>query len=303
MAIDNELIILGNSSASPTVDRHHTAQYFQFGADRILIDCGEGTQKRLLEEGVAYNKIDHIFISHLHGDHYLGLVGLLNTMGLNGRKKDINIYAPKELKAILDAHFTVSGHYLNFPIHMHPHKDGAYTVTLKQLTVTCFPMVHRLPCHGFSFKELQNELPLNIEACQTLDLPIHLYKDIKKGENIDWNGETIANKTLTLPQGKPLSYAYMSDTRYTPLLADYVTEATLLYHETTFLHNLVDRAEMTAHSTAYEAGLFANQSAVYQLIIGHFSSRYTDLNEFLEEARKAFKQTELALEGARFTLG
>jgi ribonuclease Z len=302
MAVPNKLVILGNSSASPTLDRHHSSQYFQFDKHHILIDCGEATQNRLLENRIGFNKITHIFISHLHGDHYLGLMGLLNTMALNGRSKALHIFAPAPLKNIMDAHFSVSKGYIDYDIHFHPHKEGSFTIELEHLRVDAFELVHRVPCHGFKFVEKHTRKKIDLEACRELKIPQSWLKRIAKGEDYKDEKRHIHNSKLTLPHDPPMSYCYMSDTRYTPELMRYAKKSTLLYHEATFLHDLVDRAVKTAHSTALEAGKFASQASVNQLIIGHFSSRYVHLEEHLQEARREFPNTELADEGRIFHL-
>ena len=302
MAVSNKIVILGNSSASPTLDRHHSSQYFQFDNHHILIDCGEATQNRLLENHIGFNKITHIFISHLHGDHYLGLMGLLNTMALNGRKKVLHIYAPAPLETIMNAHFSVSKGYIEYDIDFHAHKEGSFKIQLEHLEVQAFELVHRVPCHGFKFVEKHTRKKIDLEACRKFNIPQHWMKRIALGEDYKEGDKLIHNDELTLPHDLPLSYCYMSDTRYTPELSQFAKNSSLLYHEATFLHDLVDRAVKTAHSTALEAGLFAKQSAVNQLIIGHFSSRYAYLDKHLEEARKEFPDTELAEEGRIFHL-
>lgn len=295
------ITILGTSSAAPTKDRFHSGQYFTFLRDVVLIDCGEGTQYRLLQYGLNYQKINHIFISHLHGDHYLGLPGLINTMALNSRSKPLTVYGPSGLSTILDAHFSSGKSHLSFDLTVEELQAGE-RIELKSMTCEVVQLEHRIPCYGFRFVQNQSDRKLNIARCEELNIPVSVYSLLKEGADYSDEHRQIGNVELTFPSDKPFSYGYMTDTRYLPELSEVFAETDVLYHEATYLSTLIDRAEATFHSTAQQAGMFARLSAVNQLIIGHFSSRYDDLKPLLEEARSEFPNTELAVEAKTFEI-
>lgn len=233
----------------------------------------------------------------MHGDHFLGLPGLINTMQLNQRSRPLNVYGPPELKDVLDLHFKAGRGQLTFEINHHEISDGL-EVTLKDLKCTVVEVVHRIPCFAFRFDQHFPRKKLNLNACLAYNIPTEAYHSITEGQNyVTADGKTIANKLLTKTPEPGFSYGYVTDTLYKPELCKHFNGIRLLYHEATYLSNLIDRAVMTYHSTALEAGKFALQSAVKQLIIGHFSSRYDALNDHLSESRSVFPQTILAVEG------
>jgi ribonuclease Z len=297
-----KVTILGIGSATPSKERHHSAQYLVCQSTHILLDCGEGTQERITDYGVKFQKITRIFISHLHGDHYLGLMGLITSMNHNNRTKPLWIYAPKGMEEIFKLHCKHAAISLNFELEFVTlHDNEKHDFEFENLQVQAVPVHHRVPCFSFLFKEVHQERTLNLEACKQYNIPIHQYPDLKRGsEGTLQNGGLVANEVLTFDPPPPFSYAYVTDTRYAPEIAKAYKGFSVLYHEATFLHNLLDRAIETGHSTAKQAGMFAAQMGVKQLILGHFSSRYGDLSAHQIEASAEFSNTILAKEGMIF---
>lgn len=295
-----EVTILGCSSATPTSDRHPSAQVLNVQGRLFLIDCGEGAQIQLRRFGIRIQKIDHIFISHLHGDHFFGLAGLLGTMHLLGRTKEIHIYSPEGLKEILELQNKYSETFLRFQVihHVLDTKKQELILDTKILSVTTLPLEHRIPCSGFLFCEKQ--LPRNIikEKLDELEVPLAYYNSIKAGNDFTKeDGTVIPNELLTKDPPIPRTYAYCSDTCYNEPLIEMIKGADLLYHEATFTVEMTERAKATSHSTAADAGTVASKAGVKKLIIGHFSARYKELEPLLEEAKTVFPETELAIEG------
>jgi ribonuclease Z len=300
-----ELTILGSSSATPTQNRHPTAQVLNIRERFFLIDCGEGTQSQLVRYKIKYSRIGHIFISHLHGDHYLGLMGLLSTMHLQGRNNEIHLYGQQELMDIIELQLRLSQTVLRYNLIFHPVKNYSGTIILEDedLSVSTISLNHRIPCTGFLFKEKPKPRKLLINKMKQYNIPFKYYAGIKNGENYEDDfGNIIPNKELTISAGRPRSYAFCSDTVYLEHLADEVRGVDLLYHESTFMHDLLDRAKATFHSTSIEAATVAKNAGVLRLLIGHFSARYKDLGPMLEEARTIFPESELALEGRKFVV-
>jgi len=298
-----ELTILGSSSATPTYNRHPTAQVLNIRERFFLIDCGEGTQTQLVRYRLKYNRIGHIFISHLHGDHYLGLMGLISTMHLQGRTNELHIFGQQELMDIIELQLRLSNTILRYQLIFHPIKNFSGTLIHEDddLTVRTIVLNHRIPCTGFLFKEKPKPRKLLINKMQHFSIPFNYFAGIKNGDDYEDDfGNIIKNQELTISSGNPRSYAFCSDTIYDEQLADEVRGVDLLYHESTFMHDLVDRAKATFHSTTIEAATIAQKAEVRKLIIGHFSARYKDLNPLLIEARTVFKNTDLALEGMKF---
>lgn len=269
---------------------------------RILIDCGEGTQYKLIRSNLSYQKIDIVLISHLHGDHYLGLFGLLNTMSLNYRKQPLHVFAPGGLRELVDHHFRLSNTTLRFELNIHEILGGEELIfDQDNLEIHALPVKHRVPCYAYLIREKAVERKLNIDACEKYGIHQDQFRALKSGEDLTQeDGSVLRNELLTFEPEPPFSYAYVTDTIYLEELARRVSGVQVLYHEATFLDNLMDRAEMTYHSTAGQAARFASKALVNQLIIGHFSSRYHDLQPHLEEARALFPNTELAEEGRSF---
>jgi ribonuclease Z len=300
-----ELTILGSSSATPTFNRHPTAQVLNIRERFFLIDCGEGTQKQLVRYKIRYNRIGHIFISHLHGDHYLGLMGLLSTMHLQGRTMELHLYGQSELMDIIELQLRLSHTVLRYNLIFHPVKNYSGTIILEDedLTVSTIVLNHRIPCTGFLFREKPKPRKLLINKMKQFNIPFKFFAGIKNGDDYEDDfGNVIPNSELTMSAGQPRSYAFCSDTLYEPQLADEVRQVDLLYHESTFMHDLLDRAKITFHSTSVEAAMTAKNAGVGKLVIGHFSARYKDLIPMLNEAQLIFPETELAIEGMKFSV-
>lgn len=300
-----ELLILGCSSATPTAKRNPTAQLLNIAERFFLIDCGEATQIQLRRFKTKFQKIDHIFISHLHGDHFLGLPGLLASMHLLGRKQSLTIYGPPELELILSTVHKYSDTHLNYPITF-VHTTDKEKVLLfedEKVEVYSFPLKHRIPCTGFLFKE--KPVLRNIDKYQMEKYNVSLseiYK-LKQGANVlNENGELILNHLLTVDPPLPRSYAFCSDTIYDEELVKYIKNVTLLYHESTFLHAMLKRAQDTYHTTALQAAQMAQSANVKQLILGHYSARYPKTEDFLTEASPVFANTLLAIEGKKINV-
>lgn len=294
------LTILGSNSATPAYGRHHTAQYLQIQKNTFLVDCGESTQLQLSKYKCKTQKIDHIFISHLHGDHYLGLMGLLFTMHLLKRDKELHIYGPKGLSEIITIQLKYSGSTLNYDLIFHELSSSEKQLIFEDTTaeVFSFPLNHRIPCTGFLFKEKTKSVRLNKNKLPP-NLPLLQIAMLKKGEDVyNENGKLIyRNSDLTLPPKKSRSYAYCSDTKYDESIIEHIKNVDLLYHEATFLEGKAIWAEKTFHSTTDQAGKIAEAAKVDKLLIGHYSARYKDLTPFLEETKKYFANAELAIEG------
>lgn len=300
-----ELTILGASSATPTSNRNPTAQVLNVLERFFLIDCGEGTQMQLRKFKIKFQRINHIFISHLHGDHYFGLMGLLSSMHLLGRQNELHVYAPAPLKEIIDIQLKYSETYLNYPLIFHPLNFETKNVMFEDdlVKVSSFPLFHRIATCGFLFEEKEKAKSIIKEKIKEYEIGVADIQNIRLGEDfITKMGVKIPNSELTHPSPHLRKYAYCSDTRYNEKLLDYVSDVDLLYHEATFLHELLDRAEATFHTTAKEAGIFASKANAKQLIIGHFSARYPDLKPLLDEASAHFSNTLLAQEGQSYLI-
>jgi ribonuclease Z len=300
-----EVTILGSSSATPIFNRNPTAQALNINERLYLIDCGEGTQQQMLRFDVKASRIDHIFISHLHGDHYLGLVGLLSSLHLNGRKKSLKLYGPPQLMEIIDLQFKYSDTTLNYAIEFQATNPAQRETILENqdIKVETIPLDHRIPCTGFLFKEKKRLRKILKEKVAELNIPIEVFATLKRGADYTAPDGTIyTNEELTTDSDQPKCYAYCSDTMYNPAYFEQIANADLLYHEATFLHNMVERANVTHHTTALQAAEVALKIKAKKLLIGHFSARYKTLNELLDEARSVFPSTELAIEGKTFEI-
>jgi len=301
-----KLTILGSSSALPTSGRYPSAHVLSAHERLFLIDCGEGTQMQLRKTRIRFAKINHIFISHLHGDHVFGLYGLLSTFSLMGRKNPIHLYAPENYDKILKSHLSDFDINLSFEIDFIPLSAKVPVKILddKYLTVTSFPLKHRVPAFGFLFREKQPERNIIKECIDKYKIPLVRIPAIKKGEDfITSDGNIIKNENITLPPPKPLSYAYCSDTKYFKRLASFVKGVSLLYHEATFDKTKDDLAEMTGHSTTLDAAKTALDANVGTLIIGHFSARYKEIEPLVDEARTVFPETYPAIDGKSYEVG
>lgn len=299
------VLILGNSSATPMFDRHPTAQLINFNEQYFLIDCGEGTQMQLSRYGIKSNRIAHIFISHLHGDHYLGLVGLLSSMNLTGRKSDLHLYGPPALHDIIQLHFLHSDTTLQYKLIFHPTRSDRSEVILQMpmLRVTTFPLQHRIPTTGFRFDEGPRLASIIAEKVEKLQVPKVYLSQLKRGIDCTApDGTVYRSSELTTPAPASRSYAYCSDTRAFAQYVDHIREVDLLYHESTFMQDMLPRAIETYHSTAYEAAQVALQVGAKALLLGHYSARYRDLQPLLKEATAIFPSAQLSAEGKWFNV-
>jgi ribonuclease Z len=298
--------ILGNNSALPAFDRHPTAQIITMEDQIFLVDCGEGTQMQMAKYKIRRSKINHIFISHLHGDHYFGLIGLLTSMGLLGRSQDLHIHAPDALREIIGLQLKVADIHLPYLLLFHslsqPQPDQP-NVFLREarFEVSCFPVVHRIECWGFIFREVRPFRRVNPEKARQHDIPASFFDRLKWGESyLKKDGTLVENQWVTEPAHKSRSYAYAADTMFDERIASFVCGVDLLYHETTYLKDLETQAGRRFHSTTVQAATIARQAGVQRLLIGHFSSKYEKLQAFEEEAREVFPNTDLALEGVTY---
>ena len=294
------LTILGSGSATPVPDRHTTAQVLTIEGDFFLIDCGEGTQYRLIEHHFRPGRLKYIFISHLHGDHYFGLVPLLSSLNLAGRTDELWLFGPRGLWEIITIQFRYSDTRLNYPIHFQETDPDQPTLILDHpnVSVETIPLQHRIACTGFLFREKKRKRKLIAEKLPA-DLPIPFYRLLKDGTDIlDDSGQVLYSADeYTLPAPPARSYAFCSDTRYNEAMFDQIRGVNLLYHEASFLDDMEALSEKYFHSTARQAALTAVQTEVGRLMIGHFSSRYKIADEFLVQARSVFPETYLAIEG------
>lgn len=297
-----ELTILGSSSATPAYQRNPAAQVLNIHERLFLIDCGEATQIQLTKFKVKFHRINHVFISHLHGDHYLGLMGLLSTLHLTGRTNELFLYCHQELKEVIDLELKISETQLRFPIRYHFFQEEDETIFEDDaICIKTIQLNHRIPCKGFIFLEKSGLRNLLRDKIVEYSIPVSAIPDIKKGNDfVTESGEKIKNNLLTSEPRIPRSYAYCSDTKYSKNIIPKIAGMDLLYHEATFLHDLLARAEETFHTTSLQAGQIAKEAKAVKLIIGHFSARYKDLNPLLEEARSVFSNAFLALEGEKY---
>lgn len=293
-----ELTILGSNAAVPANGRHPSAQYLDVGREAFLIDCGEGTQIQMMNFRIKRSKINHIFISHLHGDHIFGLIGLLMSMSLNNRKTPLHVYSPNGLEDIIRIQIDKP---LTYPLHFHVTNPETPELLYESNTITVrtIPLVHRVPCHGFLFEEKDRPAQMRKEKIEEYAIPYTAIPAIKKGgDYMMEDGRCIPNSELTKPAPKGRKFAYCSDTMYSEKIVPLIKEVDILYHEATFMHDCLEQAEKTMHTTALQAATIAQKARVRKLIVGHFSSRYKNLVPLLEEAQSIFEATQLAEEGA-----
>lgn len=300
-----DVTILGSNAATPLYNRNPTAQILNVNERIFLIDCGEGTQQQLLRYGIRAQRIHSIFISHLHGDHYLGLVGLISSLHLIGRNKPLTIYGPPELKEIIDIQLkyseTVISYPLNFVFTHNRHSEIIYETN--ELTVETIILDHRIPCTGFLFKQKPRLRKIDKVKIEELAIPLEWIPLIKRGVDFTApDGTYYCAADLTLDPDPPRSYAYCSDTICNWKYLDQVRGVNTIYHESTFLSDMEARATETYHTTAAQAAEVAVRAEVEQLLLGHFSARYKDLSPILEEARLTFSNAHLAIEGATFSV-
>jgi len=300
-----KLTILGTSSALPTSERYPSAHVLNAHERLYLIDCGEGTQMQLRRNRIRFGKINHIFISHLHGDHLFGLYGLLSSFSLMGRVTPLHLYAPENYHSILISHLSDFDIHLNYEIKFIPlsGKDPVMILDEKYITVTSFPLDHRVPAFGFLFREKPYDRNIIKEAIGKYEIPGVRIPAIKKGEDfITSEGTMIKNEEITIAGREPLSYAYCSDTKYFKRLASFVMGVDLLYHEATFDKSMEELAQTTGHSTTSDAARTAYSAGAKALIIGHFSARYRNIQPLVNEARTIFSHTFPAIDGQTYDL-
>ncbi|MFT4771279.1 MAG: ribonuclease Z [Cryomorphaceae bacterium] len=300
-----EVTILGCGSATPTLRHGPTSQFLEHNSHYFLIDCGEGTQLQLRRYKVRFLRINHIFISHNHGDHCLGLPGLISTLHLLGRSKPLAVYCQEGLKEAVEFQLKISHSRLRFEINWHilnPEKKALIFET-KKLEVFSFPLNHRVPCCGFLFAEKPHARNIKTSCINKYNIPVARIRQIKAGSDyVLEDGTVISNDQLTHQPEAPLSYAFCSDTAYQKQTAEFVQGADLIYHESTFLEADAERAESTFHSTASQAARVAKEANAKKLILGHYSARYKNMEPFLEEAIEVFSNVELADEGMVISL-
>ena len=295
--------ILGNNSAIPAHGRHPTAQIVTLNEQLFLIDCGEGTQIQIAQYKIKWSKINNIFISHLHGDHYFGLIGLLTSMSLLGRETEVHLYAPATLAKIIQLQLDAANTKLSYPLLFHALKHEGKIVEHDKFSVECFATQHRVECWGFIIREKREPRKIDKEKVLQYEIPAAYYNKLKAGDDYEKKDGTIIKNELVTIANKPCrSYAYSADTVYDERLINKVKGVDLLYHETTYLKEGAERAALRFHATTHQAATIAQKAAVKKLIIGHFSSKYETLDAFLEEAREVFENTDLALEGTAYLL-
>lgn len=295
-----KLTILGYNSAVPKRNVAPTAQLLEMGYHTFLIDCGEGTQVQLRKAKVKFSKINHIFISHLHGDHVFGLIGLISSFQLLGRETPLQIFGPKGIRDFIMNQLRHTESHCSFELNFFELSSNFSEMIFEDEKVEIFtiPLDHRIYTNGYLFKEKTKPRKLKMEAVWNCpEIKICDYENLKKGKDFKLsNGEIIPNTELTCNPPRPLSYAFCSDTRYKPDIVSIIKNVDLLYHESTFLSDLQELAERTAHSTAKEAAMIARDAEVGQLILGHFSNRYEDLTVLLDEAKHVFENTVLPVQ-------
>ena len=300
------LTILGCHSATPRTNAFPTSQYLEINNRHFLIDCGEGTQSQMRKYKIGFSKINHIFISHLHGDHFYGLIGLISTFGILNREKPLHIFGPKGIKDIVVLQLRLSKSYKMYEIIFHELSSEKSEVIFEdeKVIIRTIPLNHRVYTNGFLFTEKPKLKKLSIEKIKQYDeIEKCDYNNLKLGKNFTLSsGEIIPNHKLTLPPDPPKSFAFCSDTFYKPDIVPIIKNVDVLYHEATFLKDQEDLCEKTKHSTAEQAAFIAHKANVGKLIIGHYSSRYKDISEFKKEAKTIFNNVELAEAGKKYSI-
>ena len=299
-----ELTVLGANSATPFPGRFSSSFVLNYDHELALIDCGEGAQIKMNQFRIKVSRINHIFISHLHGDHIFGLPGFLHSFNLNGRNKPLHLYAPVGIKMYLDVIQETTGGSFNFPLIIQEmdHIDARVICRFNDVDVRAFPMKHRIPTYGYRFDESPLLAKIDSQAIASWHMTIEEIKAAKAGKSIIRDGAEIGNDQLTLPRDRARSFSYCSDTIYDPSLIPYIRGSDTLYHEATYLHALQDKARERMHATSKEAGLMARQSGVTTLLIGHYSSRYDDVIPLQEEARLEHARTFVVSEGETYSV-
>ena len=297
------LTILGCYAATPRTITNPTSQVLEIKNRLFLIDCGEGTQVQLRKNKVRFSQINHIFISHLHGDHFFGLVGLVSTFALLNRTTDLHIHGPKGIKEIITLQLKLSNSWTAYNLYFHEltSTESELVYEDEKVTVKTIPLDHRIYTNGFLFEEKPAERKLNINAVQNYDINVCYFQNIKNGKDMTLeDGRVILNSELTFDPPAPKSYAYCSDTMYDERIIPIIKNADVLYHEATFLETEVHLSEKTKHATAKQAATIALKANVKQLVLGHYSTRYPSIELFREEAETIFPNVLLADDGANF---
>jgi ribonuclease Z len=295
--------ILGNNSAVPAFDRHPTSQVVTMDGNNYLVDCGEGTQIQMIRYKIRRGKISHIFISHLHGDHYFGLVGLINTFGLLSHQQDLHVFGPAPLQQIIELQLKVAETHLSYNLHFHTITKEAVLVDDEKIKISCFRTNHRIECYGFVFEEKRKPRKLEPAKAAEHGVPTIFYERLREGEDYTAkNGSVIKNEWVTTKAPAGHKYSFCGDTKYDESILPHIKDSDMIYHETTYLDNMRVKAEERFHSTTKQAAMIAIKSGTKKLLIGHFSSKYAELDEFEKEAREVFENTELALEGVCYEL-
>ncbi|MGX1930658.1 ribonuclease Z [Flagellimonas sp. 2504JD4-2] len=300
-----KLTILGCYSATPRTFTSPTAQVLEIRNHLFLIDCGEGTQVQLRKYKVKFSRIKHIFISHLHGDHFFGLPGLISTFRLLGRDSELHIYGPKGIKEAITLFLKLGDSWTNYPLIFHElqGKDSQLIFDDETVSVQTIPLDHRVYTNGFLFKEKPYPRKLDVEAVSKYEIDRSQFNNIKNGSNgVKQNGEVVSNIDLTIDPPRPKSYAFCSDTAYNETIVPIIENVDLLYHESTFLESEAHLGTKTKHTTATQAAQIAEKANVGKLILGHYSTRYKSIDLFKEEASKVFPQVELADDGKSFEI-
>jgi len=293
--------ILGNNSAVPAFNRHPTSQVVSHDGHNYLVDCGEGTQIQMIKYKIRRGKISHIFISHLHGDHYYGLVGLINTFNLLSHTQELHVYGPAPLQQIVEMQLKVADTTMCYDLHFHTLTENATLVDNENICIKCFQTDHRIECYGFSFEEKEGKRKLLIDKVRKQKIPLSFYGSLQKGlDYITPRGVVIKNDSITAPPGKGKKYAFCADTRYDERIIPHIYGFDSIYHETTYLDNMQERAYERFHSTTKQAAAIARKAMINRLLIGHFSSKYSTLEMFQQEAREVFLNTDLAVEGVTY---
>lgn len=300
-----KITILGNNSAIPAHGRNPSAQVVEIKDQLILLDCGEGTQMQMIKYGIKRSKIHHIFISHLHGDHYFGLIGLINSFGLLGRTDPLNIYCPEALPDIIRLQFEASSSSMPYEIHFHTLNDDGERRTIVDLpsfSVSCFPVEHRIATHGFLIKEKSKGRQLDVAACREYEVPQIFYKRLQAGQDyLRKDHFLVQNEWVTEDGPGDRSYAYCADTRFTLSFLEDIRNVDVMYHESTYLDTEADLAALRYHTTAAQAGKLAKEADAKQLLLGHYSSRYKDILAFEQEAKLNFANTIASFEGLEYS--
>ena len=300
-----ELTILGCHSATPTENKHTSSQILEVNGNLFLIDCGEGTQMQLRKAKVRFTRIKHIFISHLHGDHFFGLIGLISTFRLLGRSTPLNIYGPKGIKQIITLQLKMSNSWTDYPLNFHELSSLESELIYEDdsISVSTLPLDHRIYTNGFLFTSKTNKRKINSNATKGLDLEPFHYSQLQKGFDIELaDGTFFENQELTLDSVTAKKYAYCSDTAYNEDLISLLKGVDLLYHEATFLERHANLAKKTKHSTALQAAKIAAAANVKALLLGHYSSRYSEKLDFLKEASKVFETIFLSEDLKTFSI-